>query len=122
MRIYVVCPVRVETEEHTPVLEKYLKDMESQGHEVFFPKRDAPQKSSTGFDIIESELFAIKCADEVHVLWDENSKGSHFDLGMAFALRKKIVFKHFFTPVENKKCYPRALEVYMALYDALELE
>ena len=31
-----------------------------------------------------------KC-DEVHVLWNPGSSGSHFDLGMAIALDKKIV-------------------------------
>jgi hypothetical protein len=25
--------------------------------------------------------------DEVHVIWDTNSKGSHFDFGMAFMLQ-----------------------------------
>jgi hypothetical protein len=30
-------------------------------------------------------------ADEVHVFWDVESFGSHFDLGMAYALGKRIV-------------------------------
>jgi hypothetical protein len=30
-------------------------------------------------------------ADEVHVFWDAESFGSHFDLGMAYALGKRIV-------------------------------
>jgi len=29
-------------------------------------------------------------ADEVHVHWNPESKGSHFDFGMAFALHKPI--------------------------------
>jgi len=33
----------------------------------------------------------MRAADEVHVFWDVRSKGSHFDLGMAYALGKRIV-------------------------------
>jgi len=33
----------------------------------------------------------MQTADEVHVFWDVKSSGSHFDLGMAYALGVKIV-------------------------------
>jgi hypothetical protein len=33
----------------------------------------------------------MRNADEVHVFWDVESFGSHFDLGMAYALNKRIV-------------------------------
>jgi len=32
----------------------------------------------------------MKDSDEVHVLWDADSNGSHFDFGMAFAKDKPI--------------------------------
>lgn len=32
----------------------------------------------------------MQAADEVHVLWDAQSYGSHFDLGMAYALGKPM--------------------------------
>ena len=32
----------------------------------------------------------IEWADEIHILWDGRSTGTIFDIGMCFALRKKI--------------------------------
>ena len=33
----------------------------------------------------------MRKANEVHVFWDVKSSGSHFDLGMAYILGKKVV-------------------------------
>lgn len=63
----------------------------SDGSRVHFPPDDAPQDDPTGLAICQTHLRAMKLADEVHVFWDVESKGSHFDLGMAYALGKKIV-------------------------------
>ena len=109
MRIYVIGPVRIATEGQASIQANYCAKMEAEGHEVFLPQRDAPQDSPTGYEIVEAELEAIKEADEVHVFWDINSKGSHFDLGMAYALRKKIIMRYLFQPDSEDKSYVKVV-------------
>jgi nucleoside 2-deoxyribosyltransferase len=70
---------------------KYAEELEALGHKVHYPPRDAPQEDETGQTICETHRAAMQDCDEVHVSWDVDSKGSHFDLGMAYALRKPIV-------------------------------
>lgn len=91
MRIYLIMPVRVTDNDTQEFCEAYLAVLEESGHEVHFPPRDAPQDDPTGRLICETHLAAIVIADEVHVIWDVESKGSHFDLGMAYALRKTVI-------------------------------
>lgn len=115
MNIYIICPVRNQTSEQGIDIEKYIKELEKK-HTVFYPKRDAPQESETGYEIVESELNAIKEADEIHVFWDINSKGSHFDLGMCYSLNKKIIMKHLFNPDGQEKSYVKVIEKYNDRY------
>ena len=91
MNIYVICPVRNQSDEQKLELENYKFKKEAEGDKVFLPHLDAPQKDISGVEIVRKEIEAINWADEVHLFWDSNSKGSHFDLGVAFALKKKIV-------------------------------
>jgi nucleoside 2-deoxyribosyltransferase len=90
-KIYLIMPVRASTEAARILAEQHLKLMESIGHDVHFPPRDAPQSDETGRAICETHLAAMRACDEVHVLWDAESKGSHFDLGMAYAMGKSVV-------------------------------
>lgn len=87
MKVYLIMPVRNATESFGA----YLAELEAAGHDVHYPPRDAPQDDETGHAICETHRAAIIAADEVHVIWDVESKGSHFDLGMAYVLGKKIV-------------------------------
>ncbi|MFW6219933.1 MAG: nucleoside 2-deoxyribosyltransferase [bacterium] len=112
MKIYIICPVRKQTEKQTKFIEKYVNEFEKNGHSVFYPKRDAPQECETGYRIIESELNAIKEADSIHVFWDVESKGSHFDLGMAYALNKDINFIYLFQSDSKGKSYVKAMKEY----------
>lgn len=89
--IYIICAVRKANPERTEFLRKGVEALRQSGHTVFFPPDDAPQDDPTGRGIVATELQAIKDADEVHVIWDVDSRGSHFDLGIAVALNKKIV-------------------------------
>jgi nucleoside 2-deoxyribosyltransferase len=90
-KIYLIMPVREAQSAAAAAALDYLQKLEAQGHDVHFPPRDAPQDDPTGQRICEVHRAAMEAADEVHVLWDVNSKGSHFDLGMAYALRKPII-------------------------------
>lgn len=60
MKIYIICPVRNADDATKCRIRNYAKSLETQG----------PMKSN--------------------VFWDADSRGSHFDLGMAYALGKQI--------------------------------
>lgn len=90
-QIYLICPVRNCSKEELTAIEKYVEKLESNGASVHFPPRDVCQDDDgCGMNICESHRKAMLNCDEVHVWWDVNSKGSHFDLGMAYMLQ---VFK-----------------------------
>jgi len=59
------------------------------GHEVKIPALD--HMEGTELDIITYNREMIEWADEIHMIWDGRSIGTVFDLGMVFALRKKLV-------------------------------
>jgi nucleoside 2-deoxyribosyltransferase len=88
MKIYFIMAVRGGVAEDAKL---YFERLEAAGHEVHYPPRDAPQDDETGAMICEAHRRAMVDCDEVHVHWDVESKGSHFDLGMAYALGKPIV-------------------------------
>lgn len=86
-RAYMVCPVRNATCEQLVAMNLYVRGLEAQGIEVHYPPRDVDQSNDDGgIRICREHLAAMAVADEVHVWWDDESKGSHFDLGMAFLL------------------------------------
>lgn len=91
MNIYIICPVRNAPEDVIREIRAYADMQRALGREVHFPPDDVEQSDPTGLEICKQHRSAMLAADEVHVYWDVGSKGSHFDLGMAFALRKKIV-------------------------------
>ena len=105
MKIYLIMPVRGATESFID----YVQTLESEGHEVHYPTRDAPQDCPTGEAICRTHRDAMIQADAVHVLWDVESKGSHFDLGMAYALRKPIVAVKCLRPDPAGKSYWKAV-------------
>ena len=84
-KVYLICPVRNCSEEVQKQLEDYVKRLEKLGYIVHFPPRDCEQEQS-GIGICETHRKAMANADEVHFWWDKDSKGSHFDFGMAFML------------------------------------
>lgn len=87
MRSFLICPVRgLPPETHAAI----VADLESQGFIVHWPPRDTDQDDPTGLRICGENSEAIERADIVHVIWDGKSQGCLFDLGVAFALRKKI--------------------------------
>lgn len=91
MNIYIICAVRNASPERIAEIRAYVDRLRRENHQVHFPPDNAPQDDPTGADICRVHLAAMIKADEVHVFWDVRSYGSHFDLGMAFALFKKIV-------------------------------
>lgn len=91
MRIYIICPVRKAGSE-IDLVSAYVADLESQGHVVHYPPRDVDQTDDgVGLRICQHHRDAMEKADEVHVWWNPDSTGSHFDFGMAYALHKPVV-------------------------------
>jgi hypothetical protein len=90
--IYVICPVRNLKAGELAVLKGHVAEQERQGHNVHFPPRDVDQSDPIGWHIACAHRAAMRTADEVHILWNVESYGEHFDVGMAFILDKKLVF------------------------------
>lgn len=88
MKTFLICPVRGHSAEETAEI---VTRLEAQGYQVHWPPRDTNQDDLTGYRICGDNLAAIFMADVVHVVWDGKSQGCLFDLGMAFALGKKVI-------------------------------
>jgi len=91
MRAFLICPVRSKDAEE---FDSYVTQIESLGFALHFPHRDTNQRdeTGTGYRICLENRAAIEASDVVFIVWDGESKGSLIDLGMAFALRKRIVW------------------------------
>ncbi len=85
---FLICPVRGKSPEETAGI---VRQLEADGFDVHWPHRDTNQEDDTGLRICRDNREAIRAADVVHVVWDGQSQGSLFDLGMAFAEDKKVV-------------------------------
>lgn len=107
--MYVICPVRNANPDITRAIREYVWKFRGWGWKVHFPPDDVDQNDPTGEGICDAHLAAMLDADEVHVFWDEASKGSHFDLGMAYALGKVIVGVQQLSEPSEGKSYWNAL-------------
>lgn len=110
MLIYIICPVRNILPEQQARIDCYIEKLK-ENHTVYYPLTDAPQNSQTGLEIVNDELKAIERSDEIHIFWDINSKGSHFDLGMAIALKKKLKLIYSFHPDIEEKSYEKVIKL-----------
>ena len=96
-KVYLTCSVNAADDKIRNDLEAYVSYLEDNDYDVYYPQRDTKQDNH-GFDICLANGIAIQEADEVHLFYNPASKGSHFDLGMLFAMEflslgKKRVFK-----------------------------
>jgi len=105
--IFIICTVRNATERYKKKLEDYVEKLESEGYKVHLPHRDTNQ-NNTGFKISHQNMNAIKNADEVHIFYNPNSQGTHFDMGMSFAFSKKIIIVEN-EPLTEGKSYQKML-------------
>lgn len=88
-KIFVICPVRNVSDEFREKLVCEIAALQKD-YDVYYPARDTNQDDNTGYRICQDNMRAMKKAKIVFVAWDGNSTGSLFDLGMAFAMKKKI--------------------------------
>lgn len=115
MKIFIICTVRNATEEYKQKLEAYVKSLEDQGHTVHLPHRDTDQ-TKRGLDICHINTKAIANSNEVHVFYNPESQGTHFDMGVAFAYGRKIVVVEN-TPYDvNQKSFAKMLDEWAFLF------
>ncbi len=89
MKIYLICPVRNASDDKQRLVASYVEKLESEGHVVHYPPRDVRQTDDgVGYAICFAHREAMVGCDEVHIFWDDESRGSLFDFGMAFMLRR----------------------------------
>lgn len=88
IKTFLICPVRGYDQSE---IEKIVNDLELHGYQVHYPARDTNQEDDTGYRICGENRTAIIAADVVHFIWDGKSQGCLFDLGMAFALGKRVI-------------------------------
>ena len=111
--IFIICSVRGMDEEYRKKLEEHVEILERFGDDVHLPHRDTNQHA-TGIEICTQNMNAIKAADEVHMFYSSKSTGTHFDMGVAFSLDKKMVV------IENEaysedKSFSRTLDEWESL-------
>jgi nucleoside 2-deoxyribosyltransferase len=99
MRSFLICPVRGVDPATQSAL---VRGLEADGFKVHWPPRDTNQDDPVGLRICEDNMRAMRDADVVHVIWDGKSQGCLFDLGMAFALGKKVSPISLPAPTEGK--------------------
>ena len=114
--VYLICTVRMTNGEILPEVARYVESLESYGVKVHYPPRDVDQTDPTGFNICLAHREAMKQCDEVHVFWNPESKGSHFDLGMAFMLGKPVKVVHMYEPDVEGKSYVKVMERMVGVY------
>ena len=92
-KVFIICSVRNATIWQMRRMEQAVQDLESQGCEVHWPPRDTDQ-NARGIEICRQNMEAIKQADVVWLFYEAGSQGTHFDMGVAFALGKPLVIGH----------------------------
>lgn len=66
----------------------YSQTLWNRDHDFRMPAFDSHDMDE--LEMCQYNLANIKWADEVHIFWDQRSMGTIFDLGIAFALDKRI--------------------------------
>lgn len=112
MKIFIIGAVRGASDVFRQSLEAHASKLESDGHVVHLPHRDTNQ-NDTGINICTANVAAIRNADEVHLFYRPDSQGSHFDMGAAFALGKRLRVIDC-PPYGEGKSYPRMAHEWQA--------
>lgn len=108
MKIFLISPVAKSTDTNNNQVSQYVYKLERDGHEVHWPLRDTNQNDNIGNKVTSQNANAIRSADEVHIWYTQDSKGTHFDLGMAWILNKPLVIANDITD-PGYKSYERLI-------------
>ncbi|MFA7717915.1 MAG: hypothetical protein WC875_04325, partial [Candidatus Absconditabacterales bacterium] len=94
--IFIICTVRNAPLEY----EAYVRNLEAQGHKVHLPHRDTNQ-DQRGFDICIDNADHIILSDEIHIFYNSESQGTHFDMGGVFMFNMLVHMG--IVPIPQKK-------------------
>lgn len=113
-RIFLICPVRGISDEEKELIDKYVEKLENEGYKVHLPYRDTDQNDKIGLRILKDNTKALQKADEIHIWYNKNSRGSIFDFGEAFILGKPIIIANpeAVKPTEEKSFENVLLELH----------
>jgi nucleoside 2-deoxyribosyltransferase len=117
-KMFVICTVRGASDEYKQKLEDYVAQKESEGWHVHLPHRDTNQNAS-GYEICKQNAQAIAMSNEVHIFYNPESQGTHFDMGVAFAFGRKVVVVEN-VPYGEGKSYPRMLDEWAEIFKSKE--
>jgi len=90
--IFIISPVRKSTPENELEIKAYQRALQATGIESYYPLIDTNQNDSVGLTISKTNKEAIKKRDEVHIYYEQTSRGSFFDTGMSFYFNKPAYF------------------------------
>jgi hypothetical protein len=110
IKIYIICPVRLITDEQRKEIDDYMDKKEREGFSVHSYRNVNQVDPTGGVNICNHHRQAMRECDEVHVFFDSTSVGSHFDFGMAFILEKPIKLIKLYQPTPFGKSYQVVLE------------
>lgn len=86
---FLVCPVRDATPQQIAVIEHHNAIVESTGEKVYWPHKHTKQDGDPiGIRICRDNREAMFTRDKVRVWYDPKSRGSCFDIGMAFVFER----------------------------------
>jgi len=93
MKVFIISPVRNASENLKKRIARDVRELEVNGFEVYNPRVDNQYQLSddTGYEICWRNMEVMEVVHLILVYYDSTSQGVHFDLGMAFAMKKPIV-------------------------------
>ena len=102
-KVFLICPVRNATEEQKKYIKEFVKEKNQSGIEVHAPHMHTVQQDMFGgYTICYQNANAIADSIEIDMYYDQSSTGSVFDLGVAYALDKKLVVLNYGDIVFNE--------------------
>lgn len=91
-KIFLICPVRRANDEQRKWIEDFAEEQFKNGHIVHAPHLHTNQVDPlNGYLICKQNAEAIASSGEVNMYYDQESTGSVFDLGVAYAFKKPLV-------------------------------
>jgi hypothetical protein len=89
-KVFIIRPVRLTNYSIDKAIEG-IRNAYSETVEIHDPSIHTDQEANE-YEICSNNSSAIKNADEIWLWYNDQSKGSHFDIGIAFTLNKPIRF------------------------------
>ena len=90
--IFLISPVRNASEEQKKEIEEYKRICEQLKYKIYVPHLDTVQTDLLGgYTICHRNALGLSSSDAVHMYYDQNSRGSMFDLGVAYACEEPLI-------------------------------